>query len=88
MNPFESSFFIQPTTEDEVEKYIETLKNCKTYGSSSLPNKLFKQFKKCLKIPLAKLANLTFEVGEFLGIQNTSKAVPIQKKDSKVDCNN
>ena len=38
--------------------------------------------------PLAKLANLTFEVGEFLEIQNTSKAVPIQKKDSKVDCNN
>ena len=61
----DSSFLIQPTTEVEVEKYAETLKNHKANGPWSLPNKLFKQFKKCLKVPLAKLANLTIELGEF-----------------------
>ena len=74
--------------EDKVEKYIETLKNLKTNGLSRLPNKLFKQFKKCLKIPLAKLANLTFELEEFPEVLKTAKLVPIHKKGNKADCNN
>ena len=37
LNPSDSSFCIQLTTEDEVGKYIETLKNHKTNGSVSLP---------------------------------------------------
>ena len=49
LNLSHSSVFIQPTTEDEAEKYNETLKNHKTNGLSSLANKLLKQFKKCLK---------------------------------------
>ena len=75
-------FFIQPTTEDKVEKYSETPKHHKTNGPSSLPNKLFKQFKKFLKIPLAKLANLTFEQEEIPEILEISKVIPIHKKDN------
>ena len=62
LNSLDSSFFIRSTTKDEVEKYIETLKSHKTNGCSNLPNKLFMQFKECLKIPLAKVSNLTFEL--------------------------
>ena len=72
LNLCDSSFFIQPTTKDEVEIYIKTLNSHKTKGLSSLPNKLFKQFKKRLKIQLAKLANITFELGEFPEILKTA----------------
>ena len=68
-------------------KYIETLKKHKTNGPSSLPNKLLKQFKKCLEIPLAKIANLMFELGEFPKIVKAAKFVPIHKKGNKGDCN-
>ena len=55
------------------------LKNHKTNGPSSLPNKLFKQFKKCQKIPFAKMANLAFELGEFPEILKTAMIVLIHK---------
>ena len=69
-------------------KYIETLKKHKTNGPSSLPNKLFKKFKKCLKIPLAELGNLMIELREFAEILKTARAAPIHKNVNKTDCNN
>ena len=84
----DSYFFIQPTTENEVEKYIKTLKNYKTNGSSISPNRLFKQFKKCLKISLAKLSNFTFQLRKYPEILKTGKVVHTHKKGSEVDCYN
>ena len=81
-------FLIQPTTEVEVEKYAETLKNHKANGPWSLPNKLFKQFKKSLKVPLAKLANLTIELGEFPEILKLPRLYWSIKKSKKADCSN
>ena len=73
--------------EDKVEKYIETLTH-KTPGPTSLPSKFFKQFKKCLKILFAKLANLAFQQGGFSKILKTAKVVLIHKKGNKANCNN
>ena len=47
-----------------------------------------KQFKKCLEIPLAKIANLMFELGDIPKIVKAAKFVPIHKKGNKGDCNN
>ena len=87
-NPSEASIFLSPTSENEVENQIKTLKNHKANGPSSIPNKLFKQFKSCLKTPVAILVNLTFEQGEFPEILKTAKIIPTHKRGSKTDCNN
>ena len=87
-NPSNSSFFLQPTTEKEVENQIKTLKNHKANGPLSIPNKLFKQFKNCLKTPVAILVNITFEQGEFPELLKTAKIIPTYKKGNKTECNN
>ena len=42
---------LNPTSTEEVLFYVMTLKNNKSTGPSSIPNKLFKQFKKPLTHP-------------------------------------
>ena len=51
-NPVVNTFHLDPTSTEEVQSYIKTLKNNKSTGPSSIPNKLFKQFKKLLIHPL------------------------------------
>ena len=51
LNPVVDTFHLDPTNTEEVQFYINTLKNNKSAGSSSIPNKLFKQFKKVLSEP-------------------------------------
>ena len=47
-NPTVTTFHFDPTNTEEVNSYIKTLKNNKSTGPSSKPNKLFKQFKNLL----------------------------------------
>ena len=51
-NPVVNTFHLDATNTEEVQSYIKTLKNNKSSGPSSIPNKLFKQFKKSLSEPL------------------------------------
>ena len=45
-NPNENSFFIYPTTKEEIEDNIKLLNNHKTTGPNSIPTQILKQFKK------------------------------------------
>ena len=58
--------------------YIKTLKNSKSTSPSSIPNKLFKQFKKPLSEPLTLLINLTFSEDQFPSILKVGKIFPVQ----------
>ena len=48
-NPNENSFFIHPTTKEEIEDNIKLLNDHKTTGPYSIPTQILKQLKKfCL----------------------------------------
>ena len=51
-NQMEQSFFISPTTSDEVESQIKHLKNHKASGPNSIPTITFKKFGKNKNVPL------------------------------------
>ena len=65
LNPIENTFNLVSASTEEVQSYIKTLKNNKSTGPSSIPNKLFKQFKKPFSEPLKLLINRTFSEGKF-----------------------
>ena len=73
---------------EEVESHIKTLKNNKSTGPSSIPNILFKQFKKPLSEPLSILINLLFSEGKFPTILKMGKIYPIYKNGNKTEITN
>ena len=87
-NPNEKSFFIHPTTKEEIEDNIKLLNDHKTTGPNSIPTQLLKHFKKTLSELLNNLINLSFTTGNFRDIAKITKIVPLYKKDNKLECNN
>ena len=88
LNPVVNTFHLDPANPEEVQSYIKTLKNNKSTRPSSIPNKLFKQFKKPLSEPLTLLINLTFTEGKFPAILKMGKIFPVHKKGSKTELTN
>ena len=76
-NPYENSFFIHPTTKEEIQDNMKLLNNHKTTGPNSIPTQILKQFKKLLSNPLKNLINLSFATGVFPNIPKTAKIVPL-----------
>ena len=64
-----------------MHSYIKSLKNNKSTGPSSIPNKLFKP----LSEPLKSLINLTFSGGKFPAIFKMGKIIPVFKKEYKFE---
>ena len=64
-SPKKDSFFITPTTKEEVTSSIKTLKNSKSTGPSSIQTKFLKLFQNTLNEPIALLANISFSTGIF-----------------------
>ena len=69
---------LDSTSTEEVQSYIKTLKNSKSTSPSSIPNKLFKQFKKPLSELLTLSINLTFSKDQFPLILKVGKIFPVQ----------
>ena len=72
------SFFIQPTTAEEVKDIIMTLIGSKSTEPNSIPTILLKQTRNTVSLPLAKLINKSFETGIFPNICKVAKVVPIK----------
>ena len=87
-NPIEKSFFINPTTADEVETQIKCLKNNKASGPNSIPTSIFKNFRKSLSVPLAEIINLSFNEGKFPAQLKSANVIPDFKKGDKLEVNN
>ena len=64
-NPNNLTFFITPTTVEEVNNLISDLKASKSIGPSSLLTKIMKQSNDIIASPLAELIS-QFEVVSFL----------------------
>ena len=88
LNTVVNTFHLDQTNTEEVQSYINTLKNSKSTGPWSLRNKLFKQVKKPLSKPLTLLINLTFSEGKLPSIIKVGKILPVHKKCCKTELTN
>ena len=61
--PCKQSYFISPTNVDKVISEIKNLKNNKSTGPSSIPNKFLKLFQTSLNKPTSLIANTSFSTG-------------------------
>ena len=76
----ESSIYLTPTGEDEIEKEIDKLHKSKAPGYDSIPNKIVKLFKHHLLKPLAHIFNLSLSTGTVPSALKIAKVIPIYKK--------
>ena len=71
-----------------MQDLINLMELHKAEGPSSIPNRIFKDFKKQLSIPLFQLINLSFNKGVFPSSLKLAKVIPIHKKGDTQDSNN
>ena len=82
INPDGITFFLSPTTPDEISKIIDRLDHRKSTGPNGIPVLILKAFKEFFSLWLSKLINLCFETGEFPDLLKTAKVIPLYKKES------
>ena len=87
-HPNPKTFFISPTTPDEIKNIINSIKNSKCVGPNSIPTKILHLIKDKISIPLSELINKSFATGCFPNICKTAKVIPIFKTESRLLCNN
>ena len=56
-NPSEKTFFLTPTSSDEVDDITKTLNLIKSINPDSIPTKFLKKYSKTISIPTSKLIN-------------------------------
>ena len=75
----ENSFFIFPTTKEEVIDVIDDLDCSKSTGPHSIPTDVFKFIKLIVSESLSDIINLSFSTGVFIDNLKVSKIIPIYK---------
>ena len=83
-NPNEKTFFLKPTTKEEVEDHLKLKKENKAIGLNSVPTKIFKSFRKIMLQTLADLLNLVLHNGTFPDVCKIAKIIPLHKKGSSL----
>ena len=77
--PLPGSIFINPVTSFEIIDILSALDGKRSLDIDDIPTFLLKEVKHEIAIPLAHIANLSFETGIFPSEMKTSKTVPIFK---------
>ena len=83
-----NSFFLKATTSDEINNFVSSLNQGKTFGSNSLPTEILKILKNDISLQITNICNLFFFPGVFASELKIDKVIPIQKKESKLKCSN
>jgi hypothetical protein len=81
-------FKLKKVTHKEIENIIGNLKNKKATGWDEITVSVLKSAKKYISRPLAKIVNLSFELGEFPFNLKFTIMKPIYKKGCKTDMSN
>ncbi len=84
MGQFENSFFLSPTTENEIKTIISNLNSKKAAGMDNIRPKLIKAYINELANGLAHIANLSFENGDYPDQLKIAKVIPIFKNVSQI----
>ena len=83
-----NSFYLNPTTPNEIEKIIKKFKMGKALGPNSIPVNILKANADILAAPISKLINTSFDSGVFPDFCKTAKVIPIFKKGDPLNCTN
>ena len=87
-----NSFLTASKNKEKIYKIISSLNSNKSCGSNSNPTKVLHVLQdhlaNHLSNHLATISNLSFSTGVFLAILKTAKAIPIHKKNSKLEVSN
>ena len=83
----EQSFFINPTTFDEIESQFKYIKNYKASGPNSIPTTIFKNFQINLCVLLTELINLSFNQEKFPAVLKIAIVTPTFKKSYRLNVN-
>ena len=84
-NETNSTVFLQPTDKEEIANIISSLNSNKASGPNSIPYRILFLLKSEISKPLTDLFNLSFMTGVFPSVLQSTKVVPVFKKDSKLD---
>ena len=88
-NKNENSFFLAPTTKEEIEDIIKNFKLNKALGPNSIPIRILKDQEEEIAKPLHDLISTCFNLGLFRDLLKIAKVIPIFKnKGSSQDCSN
>jgi hypothetical protein len=83
ITPSNASFFLTPTTVDEILTIIHSLKSKKSSGHDSINTQLLKKLKNGIALPLEIIANKSFSEGTFPTSLKKAKVIPIHKSKEK-----
>ena len=87
-NSITHSMFLNPTTEEEVHKTIQSLKNSKCHQHNDMPVFMWKLISDYITLPLKRIINHSFESGVFPDTLKTAKIVPLYKSGDRESCTN
>ena len=82
-HPSRNSFFISPTSADEIEAEITKLKTGKSTGPFSIPVNILKTLKSVMIKPLETLFNASFSTGIVPSNFKLANVIPVHKKGSQ-----
>ena len=80
-----NTFFLTPTDKNEIAFIISSLDSHKSSGPNSIPVKILKLLKNDISQQLSDIFNISFLTGQFPSVLKIAKALPIHKKESKID---
>ena len=83
-----NSFYIFPTTADEIEVEISKLKSSKSTGPFSIPVTILKLLKNVISRPLETLFNASFLTGVVPDKFKLANVIPVYKKGSQTSLSN
>ena len=82
------TFFLNPTTSQEILDIINSLDNKKSIGPNSIPVFIIKLYQNFFSENLSKIINLSFITGIFPDLCKLAKVIPLFKKDNEMLCEN
>ena len=87
-NPILNTFYLFPTTSDEIITTVKNLKNSFSSGPDDIPSSVLKQIIPCISEPLEVLINECFNTGTFPDVYKMAKVILLFKKGEKTNIDN
>ena len=82
------SFYIDPTTSEEIIDILHECKNKQSSGWDDIPMSIIKTVGSHIAVPLAHICNLSFSSGIFPKQMKLAKVTPIYKNDARDEFSN
>ena len=83
-----TNLLFKAVTEEEIGNIINSLKPKVSPGIDSISNKLLKEVKEAIVIPLTKIINQMLITGVFSNLLKNSKVIPLYKKHDNTNMSN